>query len=100
MTVKELRVSAKGRWYYLLSTAMTAERFSAVVRSLQATEKRLNWRLDVIMNEDQDRNRTDNSPYFAIPRHMAQNVMRKEGSKGARRGKLKRATWNNAYLRR
>jgi hypothetical protein len=35
------------------------------------------------MNEDQDRNRMDNSPYnLAILRHMALNVMQKEGSKG------------------
>jgi hypothetical protein len=53
------------------------------------------------MNEDQDRNRMDNSPYnLAILRHMALNVMRKEGSKGSLRGKFKRAAWEDAYLRR
>ena len=52
------------------------------------------------MNEDQDRNRMDNSPYnFAILRHMAMNVMQKEGSKGSLRGKFKRAGWNDNYLR-
>ena len=58
------------------------------------------WRLDVIMNEDQDRNRMDNSPYnLAILRHMAMNVMRKEGSKGSLRGKFKRAGWDDTFLR-
>jgi len=56
--------------------------------------------LDVIPNEDQDRGGMDNSPYnLAILRHMALNVMRKEGSKGSLRGNFKRAAWNDAYLR-
>ena len=64
------------------------------------THHRLHWRLDVIMNEDQDRNRMDNSPYnLAILRHLAMNVMRKEGSKGSLRGKFKRAGWDDTFLR-
>jgi predicted transposase YbfD/YdcC len=87
--------------YYLLSKALTAERFNAVVRSHWGIENRLHWRLDVIMNEDQDRNRMDNSPYnLAGLRHMALNLMQKEGSKGSLRGKFKRAAWNDDYLRR
>ena len=87
--------------YYLLSTELSAERFNAVVRSHWGVENRLHWRLDVIMNEDQDRNRMDNSPYnHAILRHMALNVFQKEGSKGSLRGKFKRAGWDNAFLRR
>lgn len=86
--------------YYLLSRPMSAERFNAVVRSHWGVENRLHWRLDVIMNEDQDRNRMDNSPYnLAILRHMAMNVMQKEKSKGSLRGKFKRAGWDDAYLR-
>src|SRR5260370_40773528 len=86
--------------YYLLSRAMTAERFNAVARSHWGIENRLHWRLDVIMNEDQDRNRMDNSPYnLAILRHMAMNVMRKEGSQGSLRGKFKRAGWDDTFLR-
>ena len=86
--------------YYLLSTPMTAKRFNAVVRSHWGIENRLHWRLDVIMNEDQDRNRMDNSPYnHAILRHMALNVIQKEGSKGSLRGKFKRAGWDDAFLR-
>lgn len=87
--------------YYLLSKPMTAKRFNAVVRSHWGIENRLHWRLDVIMNEDQDRNRMDNSPYnLAILRHMAMNVFQKEGSKGSLRGKFKRAGWDDAFLRR
>jgi predicted transposase YbfD/YdcC len=87
--------------YYLLSKTMTAERLNAVVRSHWGIENRLHWRLDVVMNEDQDRNRMENSPYnLAILRHMAMNVMQKEGSKGSLRGKFKRAGWDDAYLRK
>ena len=86
--------------YYLLGTKLSAERFNAVIRSHWGVENRLHWRLDVIMNEDQDRNRMDNSPYnHAILRHMALNVIQKEGSKGSLRGKFKRAGWNDDYLR-
>jgi predicted transposase YbfD/YdcC len=86
--------------YYLLSTPMTAKRFNEVARSHWGIENRLHCRLDVIMNEDQDRNRMANSPYnLAILRHMALNVMQKEGSKGSLRGKFKRAGWEDAYLR-
>jgi len=41
--------------YYLLSTPLTPERFNEVVRAHWGVENRLHWRLDVIMNEDQDR---------------------------------------------
>jgi predicted transposase YbfD/YdcC len=82
--------------YYLLSKTTSAERFNAVVRSHWGIENRLHWRLDVIMNEDQDRNRMDNSPYnLAILRHMALNVMRRKdlrapsaGSSNARHGRM------------
>ncbi len=74
---------------YLLSTAITAKRLNAVVRSHWGIENRLHWRLDVIMNEDQDRNRMDNSRYnLAILRHMALNVVQRDGSKGSLRGKF------------
>src|SRR5580700_1390757 len=48
--------------YYLLSTALTGERFLEVVRSHWGVENRLHWRLDVVMNEDQQRNRSDDGP--------------------------------------
>jgi predicted transposase YbfD/YdcC len=87
--------------YYLLSTALSAERFNDVVRQHWGVENRLHWRLDVVMNEDQDRTRMDNGPQnLAILRHMALNVMQKDGSKEALRGKFQRAGWDNAYLMR
>ena len=85
--------------YYLLSTALTPERFNQVVRQHWGVENRLHWRLDVIMNEDQDRTRLGNGPHnLAVLRHMALNAIQKEGSKGSLRGKLKRAGWNDDFL--
>ena len=61
-------------------------------------ENRLHWRLDVVMNEDQDRTRLSNGPHnLSALRHMVINAMRKEGSKGSLRGKFKRAGWDDAF---
>ena len=85
--------------YYLLSAALSPERFNAVVRQHWGVENRLHWRLDVVMNEDQDRTRLGNGPHnLAVLRHMVLNAMKKEGSKGSLRGKFKRAGWDEAYL--
>ena len=84
---------------YLLSTALSPERFNEVVRSHWGVENRLHWRLDVVMNEDQSRTRLGNGPHnMAVLRHMAINVMQKDPTKGSLRGKFKRAGWNDAYL--
>ena len=84
--------------YYLLSTALSPERLTEVARLHRGVENRLHWRLDVVMNEDQDRTRRDNGPHnSAILRHMALDAMQ-EGSKGSFRGKFKRAGWNDAFL--
>ena len=87
--------------FYLLSAALSPERFNEVVRQHWGVENRLHWRLDVVMNEDQDRTRLGNGPQnLAVLRHMALNAMQKEGTKGSLRGKLKRAGWDDAYLTR
>jgi predicted transposase YbfD/YdcC len=85
--------------YYLLSAAMTPERFGEVVRSHWAIENRLHWCLDVTMNEDQMRNRMDHAPQnLATLRHMALNLVRQETSKGSLRKKLRRAAWSDSFL--
>ena len=106
LTVKLLRVretsdkTTTETAYYLLSVALSPERFNAVVRQHWGVENRLHWRLDVVMNEDQDRTRLGNGPHnLAVPRHMALNAMQKEGSKGSLRGKFKRAGWDDDYLK-
>ena len=69
------------------------------VKPLRPTHHRLHWRLDVVMNEDQDRSRLGNGPEnLAVLRHLAMNVMQKDPAKGSLRGKFKRAGWDDAYL--
>jgi predicted transposase YbfD/YdcC len=85
--------------YYLLSTPLSADRFGQTVRSHWGVENPLHWCLDVIMAEDQARNRKDNGPHnLAVLRHMALNVMRRDKTKGSLRGKFKRAGWNEDCL--
>ena len=85
--------------YYLLSAPLSAERFAAVVRSHWGVENALHWVLDVVINEDQARNRLDNGPQnLAVLRHIALNLLRRETSKGSLRGKLKRAGWRDDFL--
>ena len=51
------------------------------------------------MNEDQARNRNDNSAYnLAILRHMALNLMQKDSSKVSLRSKFNLAGWKDEFL--
>jgi predicted transposase YbfD/YdcC len=85
--------------YYLLSAPLSPERSNEVIRFHWGVENRLHWRLDVTMNEDQDRTRLDNGPHnLAVLRHMALNVMQKDKSKNSLRGKFMRAGWDDRYL--
>ena len=85
--------------YYLLSSALSAERFGEVARAHWGIENGLHWVLDVTMNEDQARNRKDHGPEnIALLRRLALNLAKLEGSKGSMKGKLKRAGWNDAFL--
>jgi predicted transposase YbfD/YdcC len=85
--------------YYLLSAAMTPERFAEVTRSHWGIENRLHWRLDVSMNEDQARNRMGHGPQnLAVLRHMALNLLRKEPSTASLPKKLRRAALSEAFL--
>jgi predicted transposase YbfD/YdcC len=87
--------------FYLLRQTVTPERWNAIVRPHWEIENCLHWRLDVVMNEDQDRTRLGHGPQnLAGLRHMVLNAMEKEGSKGYLRGKLKRAGWDEAFLAR
>ena len=83
---------------HLLSAPVTPERPNAVVRHHREVENRLHWRLDVVMNEEQDRTRLGHGPQnLAVPRHMALNAMQQGPTKDPPRGKLQRAAWNDAY---
>lgn len=84
---------------YLLSQAVPPERFNAIVRSHWGIENALHWVLDVVMDEDQARNRKDHGPQnLALLRKLALNLAKLEPSKGSMRGKLKQAGWDNTFL--
>jgi hypothetical protein len=78
---------------------LSPERLNEIVRAHWDIENGLHWVLDVVMNEDQARNRKDHGPEnLAILRRLALNLARLEPSKGSLRGKLKRAGWDDTFL--
>jgi predicted transposase YbfD/YdcC len=85
--------------YYLLSATLSSERLGEVARSHWGVENRLHWVLNAVMNEDQARNRNDNSAYnLAILRHMALNLMQKDRSRVSLRSKFNLAGWKDEFL--
>lgn len=86
--------------YFALSWMPTPEVLLATVRAHWAIENSLHWQLDVSFREDAARNRKDNGPgNIAILRRRALDVMRRDTSKGSLSIKLKRAGWDNDFLR-
>jgi hypothetical protein len=72
-----------------------------VARAHWGVENGLHWVLDVIMNEDQARNRKDHSPQnIALLRRLALNLAKLEGSKGSIKGKRMRAALDDTFLTR
>jgi predicted transposase YbfD/YdcC len=86
------------RWF-LLSTALTAERMLDVARTHWTIENQLHWVLDVQFSEDTVRSRADNAPQnLALIRKLALNLIRQNHDKGSIKGKIKRAAWDNGFL--
>ena len=85
--------------YYLLSEAMTPERMIDVTRQHWAIENSLHWVLDVTFKEDENRTRRDyGAENLALLRKLALNATEKEPSKGSKKGKRKKAGWDDDYL--
>jgi len=92
--------SVETRYYISSLTVASAEAILAHTRSHWGIENSLHWVLDVVFNEDMSRVRTQNAAEnFAIIRHIALNIIKKDKSKGSNRGKRKRAGWDNDFLR-
>ncbi len=82
-----------------MSATLSPERFQHTVRAHWAIENCLHWVLDVTMNEDRQRNRKGHGPEnLAMLRRLALNIARREPTRDAMRGKLKRAAWNDDFL--
>jgi len=94
-------LQADRHWPGLAAIGKVTRVRETAARAHWGVENALHWRLDVVMNEDQDRTRMGHGPNnLAVLRHMALNVMQKHGSKDSLQGKFQRAGWDNAYLSR
>ena len=79
----------------------TPEVLLETVRAHWAIENALHWQLDVSFREDAARNRKDNgSGNIAVLRRRALDVVRREKSTGSLSIKLKRAGWDENFLRK
>ena len=87
--------------FFALSWLPTPEVLLATVRAHWAIENALHWQLDVSFREDAARNRKDNGPgNIAVLRRRAIDVVRRDTSKTSLSLKLKRAGWDEAFLRK
>jgi predicted transposase YbfD/YdcC len=84
---------------YALSRRMTPKEVLRVVRNHWAIENHLHWQLDVLMAEDQTRNRKNNAPAnLAVLRRLALNILRAEPTNIPLSHKRLKARWNNEDL--
>jgi predicted transposase YbfD/YdcC len=86
--------------FFALSWLPAPEVLLTTVRAHWGIENALHWQLDVSFREDAARNRKDNGPgNIAVLRRRALDVVRRDTSKGSLSIKLKRAGWDDAFLR-
>lgn len=92
-------VTTHATGYYLLSGTPTIARFATAVRGHWGIENQVHWVLDVTFHEDASRVRTgDGAQNFAVLRHIALNLLRREPSAGSLRTKRFRAALDETYL--
>jgi predicted transposase YbfD/YdcC len=98
MVVRERTVAgqtSQETGYYLLSGTPTARSFANAVRGHWG----VHWVFDVIFGEDGSRIRSGDAPqHFAVLRHIALNVLRREASAGRIATKRFRAALDATYL--
>lgn len=94
--------TSKETSYYVTSLSRNPERVARAVRGHWGIENSLHWVLDIAFREDESRIRKDHAPAnFAIIRHMALNLLRKETStKRSIKTKRLKAGWDMGYLER
>lgn len=84
---------------YALSRRMTPDEALETVRRHWAIENNLHWQLDVLMAEDQTRNRKNNGPAnLAVLRRLALNVLRSDPENIPLSHKRLKARWANEDL--
>jgi predicted transposase YbfD/YdcC len=85
--------------YYISSLGSNAKEIATAVRGHWSIENSLHWVLDIAFREDESRIRKGHAPEnFAVLRHMALNLLKKEPSRKSIRRKRLRAGWDKDYL--
>lgn len=102
-TDKKTGETSKAIRYYICSLEHPrARRIQQAVRQHWGVENGLHWSLDMALNEDQSRARTDHAPAnMSLLRHIVLNVVRMdETRKVGIKASLKKAGWDTKYLER
>lgn len=105
MAIRERDVNGKASTesaYFISSLENHAPTIAKAVREHWGIENGLHWCLDISFREDDCRVRKDHAPEnFAILRHMAMNLLKREKSlKGGIQTKRLKAGWDQNYLLR
>lgn len=84
---------------YFITSLTEVKPFANAVREHWGIENSLHWVLDVGFNEDNCRMRKDNSgENFAVVRHIAINLLKKDTSKMSMRAKRHRCAYDDDFL--
>lgn len=90
-----------GARFFILSTLLSAERVANVARARWRIENNLHWVLDVAFNEDAARNRAGHGAQnLARLRKLALNIIKADDETGSLKGKIKRAGWDEPFLKK
>jgi predicted transposase YbfD/YdcC len=85
--------------YYLSSLPPDAAALGRAIRDHWGVENRLHWVLDIAFREDDSRFRSGHGPEnFAIVRHFALNLLRRDPARGSIAKKRFRAALDDHYL--
>lgn len=86
--------------YFICSRLYPPEELLKIVRTHWSIENGLHWVLDVVLDEDQARNRKDHGPAnLATLKRLALNVARAHpDQKTSMRRKIRHASWDDGYL--
>jgi predicted transposase YbfD/YdcC len=86
--------------YFICSKLYSPEELLNIVRTHWSIENGLHWVLDVVLDEDQARNRKDHGPAnLATLKRLALNVARAHPDQStSMRRKIRHASWDERYL--